>query len=82
MSGSDSELSDLGPEYDDGDEVMQPSSDDDEDVEMDQGMMSEGDNDESAFSWARKGLAKWSNEYADCYDCCRRLRRRGDFGRR
>jgi hypothetical protein len=41
---SDSELSDLEPEYDDGDEVMQPSSDDDdEDVEMDQGMMSEGD---------------------------------------
>lgn len=40
--GSDSELSDLGPEYDDGDEVMHPSSDDDdEDVDMDQGMMSD-----------------------------------------
>ena len=43
MSGSDSDLSDLGPEYEDGDEVMQPSSEED-DLDEDQGMMSDGDN--------------------------------------
>lgn len=42
MSGSDSDLSELGPEYDDGDEVMQPSSEEEE-LEEDQGMMSDGD---------------------------------------
>ncbi|CAD6568461.1 MAG: hypothetical protein CYPHOPRED_002569 [Cyphobasidiales sp. Tagirdzhanova-0007] len=43
MSGSDSDLSDLGPEYGDEDEMMQASSEEEE-LDEDRGMMSDGDN--------------------------------------